>query len=184
MNMKLFKNVDIKDLENILEKGILSLNKSENDNWDDRKRSDNSKDLVYLFKPLEKGDVFPKYGIALIECDVEATKNEIADNDGNKGKYEEYVTEYVPIKNITNVYIPRIFKERLSLSENILEKITWCEILANYFSRKYDNVIEADDNILEVFSKTAPLNSNNFNFFRGENADRTMISLYDVKYLW
>ena len=45
--MILYKNVDIKDLESILTKGILSLNVSGNNNWDDGKRADNSCDVVY-----------------------------------------------------------------------------------------------------------------------------------------
>lgn len=36
--MRLFKNVDICDLGNILEKGLLSMDECGNDNWDDGRR--------------------------------------------------------------------------------------------------------------------------------------------------
>lgn len=41
----LYKNIDINDLESILEKGILSANNSENYNWEDGNRADNSMDV-------------------------------------------------------------------------------------------------------------------------------------------
>lgn len=43
--MKLFKNVDILDLENIMRDGILPISKTGNDNWGENKRSNNSKDI-------------------------------------------------------------------------------------------------------------------------------------------
>ena len=176
--MKLFKNVDICDLESILEKGILSINKSGNDNWYNGKRANNSIDLVYLFKPLNKGDSFPKYGVALIECEVDATQNEINIHDINFGKYEEYVTEKVDVKDITDIYIPEIFIERLSLPEEVFNKITWCGMNAD------DGHIKADTEILKQFAKTAELKSSNSNFFRGVKQDRTMIDLYNVRYIF
>ena len=68
--MMLYKNVDIKDLESILQKGILSLNKSGNNNWNEDKRANNSCDVVYLFKPLTEENSFCQYGAALLEIDI------------------------------------------------------------------------------------------------------------------
>ena len=45
--MKLYKNVDILDLENIMRDGILPISQTNNDNWSDGNRSNNSKDVVY-----------------------------------------------------------------------------------------------------------------------------------------
>lgn len=59
--MKLYKNVDICDLASILEKGILSLDKSGNDNWENEKRAKNPTDRVYLFQPIEgESNSYPK----------------------------------------------------------------------------------------------------------------------------
>lgn len=51
--MKLYKNVDIIDLNNILKDGILPISKTGNDNWSENKRSNNSKDVVYLFSEID-----------------------------------------------------------------------------------------------------------------------------------
>ena len=52
--MTLYKNVDIVDLDSILEKGILSLSESGNNNWIEGKRAPNFKEVVYLFSPTGK----------------------------------------------------------------------------------------------------------------------------------
>lgn len=44
-----YKNVDIRDLQSILSKGILSFDASGNDNWESGKRVSNATDVVYLF---------------------------------------------------------------------------------------------------------------------------------------
>ena len=75
--MVLYKNVDVIDLESILSKGILSLNKSGNNNWGDHKRANNSCDVVYLFKPLTDKNSFCNYGTALLEINI-------PDNDVNE----------------------------------------------------------------------------------------------------
>lgn len=134
--MKLYKNVDIKDLESILAKGILSLNKSGNDNWDEDKRVNNSRDVVYLFKPLTEENSFCKYGIVLLEIDIpdnEVMENQLTENDKNKGKYVEYITDEVPVGYIKGIYIPELFKERIDLPEEIILKISWCGFKANYY---------------------------------------------------
>lgn len=65
--MVLYKNVDICDLESIVKNGILSMDECGNNNWGDGKRSDNDTSVVYLFKPIAEENVFPSYGIALLE---------------------------------------------------------------------------------------------------------------------
>lgn len=179
--MTLYKNVDIKDLESILQKGILSLDESNNNNWDQNKRANNRTDVVYLFKPLTEINTFPKYGVALIKCEVEATQNQIDKYDVNNGKYEEYITCTVTPEQITNIYIPELFKERVELSEETINKITWCDMSAEHFIE--DGFIEANREILEQFANTAELESDYYNFFRGVKNDRTMIDLYNVKYI-
>ena len=183
--MVLYKNVDIKDLESILSKGILSLNKSGNNNWDNGKRVDNSRDVVYMFKPLTEENSFCKYGAALLEINIEddkAKENPLSNNDVNNGKYIEYVAEQVDSKCIKNVFIPEIFKERVDLQDVILHKITWCNMKATYLgeNEKEDCPIE----ILKQFAQTAEImDASEFNFFRGLTEKRTMIDLYDIQYI-
>lgn len=112
--MKLYKNVDILDLENIVREGILPISKTGNDNWSDGNRSNNSKDMVYLFEALNQGDSFMHYGLVLIEIDInDAILNEIDDFDINKGEYIEYIASEVPVNNIKGIYISKIFEEPL-----------------------------------------------------------------------
>ena len=47
--MKLYKNVDILDLENIMREGILPIDVTGNNNWEESRRSNNATDVVYLF---------------------------------------------------------------------------------------------------------------------------------------
>lgn len=76
--MRLFKNVDICDLGNILEKGLLSMDECGNDNWDDGRRGDNSTSVVYLFRPKGEINSFPySYGVELVECDCDAQIHEM-----------------------------------------------------------------------------------------------------------
>ena len=184
--MILYKNVDIKDLESILSKGILSLNVSGNNNWDDGKRADNSCDVVYLFKPLTEENSFCNYGVALLEIDIPDDKikeNQLLENDIYNGKYVEYITDEVSVQYIKTIYIPKIFKERIDLPENILSKITWCGMKANYYG---DSVREnCPDEVLKQFAKTAEImDTSEFNFFRGVTEKREIIDLYDIQYIF
>ena len=184
--MILYKNVDIKDLESILSKGILSLNVSGNNNWDDGKRADNSCDVVYLFRPLTEENSFCNYGVALLEIDIPDDKikeNQLLENDRYNGKYIEYIADEVPAQCIKAIYIPKIFKERIDLPENILSKITWCGMKANYYG---DSGREnCPDEVLKQFAKTAEIiDASEFNFFRGVTEKRTMIDLYDIQYVF
>ena len=186
--MILYKNVDIVDLKSILEKGILSLNESGNNNWDEGKRANNSCDVVYLFKPLTKENSFCRYGVALLEIDItddNVEENMLSKNDINKGKYVEYISNKVAPELITKIYIPEIFKERVDVefSEEVLSKIYWCEIKANYYGE--DGRENCPAEVLEQFAKTAEImDASEFNFFRGVTEERTMIDLYDVQYIW
>ena len=184
--MILYKNVDIKDLESILSKGILSLNVSGNNNWDDGKRADNSCDVVYLFRPLTEENSFCNYGVALLEIDIPDDKikeNQLLENDIYNGKYVEYITDEVSVQYIKTIYIPKIFKERIDLPENILSKITWCGMKANYYG---DSVREnCPDEVLKQFAKTAEImDTSEFNFFRGVTEKREIIDLYDIQYIF
>ena len=184
--MILYKNVDIKDLESILTKGILSLNKSGNNNWDDNKRASNSCDVVYLFNPLTEQNSFCNYGAVLLQIDIpdnEVKENQLLENDRYNGKYIEYITDEVSVQYIKTIYIPKIFKERIDLPENILSKITWCGMKANYYG---DSVREnCPDEVLKQFAKTAEImDASEFNFFRGVTEKRTMIDLYDIQYVF
>lgn len=184
--MVLYKNVDIKDLESILQNGILSLNESRNDNWDEDKRADNSCDVVYLFKPLTEENSFCQYGAALLEIDIvddKVKENQLSENDVNKGKYTEFITDKIDVDCIKAVYIPKLFKDRVNLIEDIISKIIWCEIKANHYGEDERENCPAE--VLEQFAKTAEImDTSEFNFFRGKNEDRTMIDLYDVQYIW
>lgn len=183
--MLLYKNVDISDLESILEKGILSLNESDNDNWEDNKRGDNSKDLVYLFSPI-KGmpNSFPIYGAALLEVEVDATENVIALNDRHFGKYKEYVTSKVLPSQIINIYVPTLFKEKLSdfyEEEEFLSKITFCELSAKYYDGL--ELKKTSVEVLQLFGETARfISTQEYGFFRGIDSEGKVLDLYDVFY--
>ena len=186
MDMILYKNVDIKDLESILQKGILSLNESGNNNWNEDKRANNSCDVVYLFKPLTEENSFCNYGAALLEIDIvddKVKENQLSENDVNFGKYIEYVVDKVDADCIKAIYVPKLFKYRIDLPEDIMAKITWCKLKANYYGKNGKE--NCSDDVLEQFAKTAEImDASEFNFFRGLTAKRTMIDLYDVQYIW
>ena len=177
--MKLFKNVDLIDLESILKDGLMPLD-SVGSNWGNNNRVDNRTDVVYLFK-AQNNDVFPQYGVVLLEVDVDAVENEIADNDVNKGKYQEFIVEgTISPSKIKAAYVPAIFKNRIS--KDIASKVVFVEMLADYWA---DSGLEkACESVLKRFSETAEIESaSDMNFFRGITPKRTMIDLYNVKYL-
>lgn len=90
--MRLFKNVDICDLGNILEKGLQSMDECGNDNWDDGRRGNNSTSVVYLFRPKGEINSFPySYGVALVECDCDAQIHEMSERDVHRDDHVEYV---------------------------------------------------------------------------------------------
>lgn len=101
--LKLYKVVAKEDLKKILKEGILAISKTGNDNWEGNRRADNSKEVVYLFKPLTDQLNFTQYGDVLLEVETTAYRNEIAPNDVNVGKYEEFITFEVKPEEIKGV---------------------------------------------------------------------------------
>lgn len=159
--MKLFKNVDILDLENIMREGILPISKTGNDNWGDGNRSNNSKDVVYLFEALNQGDSFMHYGLVLIEIDInDAISNEIDDFDINKGEYIEYIASEVPVNNIKGIYIPKIFEEPLRAKY----EVDFSEIDVKF----------VDDEDKSIFVDTSNLSTSDFNYLRGIKNNRML----------
>lgn len=183
--MKLYKNVDICDLDSILKNGILSLSSCGNNNWANGKRANNSTDVVYLFSPKTCVNSFTQYGVALVEVDVDcAQKNQMLDSDANIGMYDEYVVSSVSTSEIKAIYIPEIFKSKLKLTESVSDKITWCDMVCNYYTGHFDEKAIATNDVLNEFANTACVEcSKTFNFFRGVSAKNTMIELADVQYI-
>lgn len=173
--MKLFKNVDILDLENIMRDGILPISKTGNDNWGENKRSNNSKDVVYLFEAINQGDSFMHYGLALIEVDINnAILNEIDDFDINKG---EYIASEVSVSNIKGIYIPKIFEEPLRAKyevdfSEIDVKFVDVEFLV--YSPELGEYILADDEDKSIFIDAANLSTSDFNYLRGIKNNRML----------
>lgn len=190
--MILYHNADYKDLPSILKNGILPMSETGNNRWNNKKRADNSQNVVYLFNPIGKQNSFFQYGICLIEVDTDATEKTLDENDYNHGKYTEYVAESVPINQIKAVYIPNIFMERISseLDSEILAKITWCDLYAEEvdeyietgFCKGYLTYKKVSDERLSIFAKTAELKVDGFNYFRGVDETNHMIDLYNIIY--
>lgn len=179
----LYKNVDVCDLESIMEKGILSLDESGNDNWVSEKRVDNPTDCIYLFQPIEdKPNAFPNYGAALLEVDVEdAKKSEFDSLDTHKEDYIEYTVEKVEPEHIKRILIPAAFKERLNLPASVENAVEWCGFSAEVYG---DNGLEpADEHTMELFKNTAPIENSTYDyFFRGLNEKGWLFELYNVRY--
>ena len=179
--MLLYKNVDICDLKSIMENGILSIDECGNNNWDEGKRAENDTSVVYLFSPIGKQNSFPNYGAALLEIQCKAKKNKIGKTDTHVDDYIEYITKRVEPSEIKRVIIPKIFKEYISVPQNV--GITWCELKAECYGN--NGLEERSNKILEQLAKTAPLMSSEwFNFFRGTTEKRTMIDLYNIEYIF
>ncbi|MCR5669633.1 MAG: hypothetical protein K6G10_01385 [Butyrivibrio sp.] len=177
----LYKNVDILDLTSIAQKGILSMDACKNNPWEPGERAANRTDVVYLFKPLhpEVKNSFINYGIVLLQLSLpedSVKENAIGDFDVNRGKYTEYITDYVSVENIVNIYIPEIFKNRIEEYDK-LEKIlpschiSWCDIQFSEWDRAFT------PERLERFAKTAPLSTQQFNYFRGVDEKRRIIDI-------
>lgn len=130
--MKLFKNVGLQELKNILKNGILPISVTGNDNWEEGKRSPNSKEIVYLFKPKTKLNTFMQYGLVLLEVQTKyAKKTKFMPNDYNDGFYNEYVKNEIKPEEIKKIYIPKIFKKQINKTEflnGIEDRITWVEL--------------------------------------------------------
>jgi hypothetical protein len=203
-----YKNVDICDLPSIMSKGILSMDKGGNNNWESDKRANNATDVVYLFRPTGYENSFVNYGVALLEVEVDGVENEILDHDVNKGKYKEYICDCVPPENIRAIYIPEIFKDRVKFRH---PKLKWCGMEAKVFSSElydanrekygtydkftgrkqlwdvdYDestNYMEASDELLDLFAKTANINcSSDYSYFTGVLPNNEVFNLDYIHY--
>ena len=205
--MKLYHNCDIIDLEKILEEGLLPLSKTNNDKWENKKRGDNSRECVYLFKPIGKVNSFPNsYGIVLLEVETEANEVEMLKNDVHFNDYKEYATSEVAPSEIKKIYAPKIFRKKIEkiISEEVFKKIKFVDIEATYYdevickkisklneelAEKYGvfNVktieaprVPASKEIIKKFGETASITIG-FNFFRGKENNK-IIDLYDIEY--
>ncbi|WP_425539458.1 hypothetical protein [Microaceticoccus formicicus] len=190
--MKLYKNVDIEYLERILYEGILPISKTGNNVWDEGLRGNNSLDLVYLAKPLGLQNSFTQYGLVLLEVETNAWKNEMIENDANLGLYDEYVVGEVKPSEIKNIYVPKIFKDRLDeyFNQETLDKITWVEMDAKGYFEEDTVYRNATKEELSIFAKTAALSIEQFNYFRGTIKIKTLFveteeifDIYEVRYL-
>lgn len=166
--MKLYKNVDIEDLEKILAEGILPISVTGNDNWAEGKRTDNSKDKVFLFEEKRHGDSFVGYGLALIEVEVqEAELSEFTTYDVWQDFYTEYVVDRVKPEEIKAVYLPNIFDYGNSIED---KKIQLVDVEFDYYNYKSGEYEAASKDIKEMFSKTARLSTYEFNYLRGKSS--------------
>ena len=181
--MKLYKNVCVRNLNNILKNGILPISATGNNDWADGKRANNSLEVIYLFDPITDANVFPNYGFVLLEVEVEAEENQMAANDSNISKYIEYITNEVSPSEIKNVYIPKFLKDYIEIPEEAFKKVTWVEIDADYYkNQNYKEKVKVDEEALTQFAKTTNLYTNRDNYFRGITKEHEMLDLYNVKY--
>lgn len=130
--MKLFKNVGLQELKDILKNGILPISITGNDNWEENYRSNNSREVVYLFSPKTEFNTFMQYGLVLLEIETKnAVKTEFMPNDVNKDYYDEYIKKEIKPEEIKKIYIPKIFKKQINKTEflnGIEDRITWVEL--------------------------------------------------------
>lgn len=182
--MKLYKNVDIRDLNSILENGILPISVTGNDNWEEGFRSNNSREVVYLFDALNHGDSFVDYGLALIEVEVEATKNEMGKRDANRNSYVEYICDEVKPSQILNVYIPNFVDYNDPRVTKVdYSCITYIEIESEMPYPEFEKVKVVGE-LRKIFEATAPTSTYDAHYLSGENPDRTVISTGSWKYLF
>lgn len=188
--MKLFHNADLYDLDKIYQNGLLPLSETNNCTWSSDKRSDNSKKVVYLFEPKTKKNTFEHYGYALIEVDIDNAKlNKMSDKDSNIDQYNEYVVERVDRKNITNIYVPKVFKNRLKslFSENLFNFVTWVDFTGYYYNQNSE-YLKIDFDIKEKFGKHVSLtvvDKNSFSDFGEKETDEFYPpQISDMRYIF
>lgn len=148
--MKLFKNVGLQELKDILKNGILPISVTGNDNWEENNRSNNSKDVVYLFSPKTELNTFMQYGLVLLEVETEnAIKNKFMKNDVNKDYYDEFIKDKINPNEIKKIYIPKILKKQIEKTDflNGLEnQIIWVDLKELPEELKdYENTVNVSD---------------------------------------
>ena len=130
--MKLFKNVGLQELKDILKNGILPISVTGNDNWEENYRSNNSREVVYLFKPKGKLNTFMQYGLVLLEVQTKyAKKTKFMPNDHNDEFYDEYIKNEIKPEEIKNIYIPKIFRKQIEKTDflkGIENQVTWVDL--------------------------------------------------------
>lgn len=197
--MTLYHNADINDLEAICRDGLVSLDVSKNDKWEEGHRAANRTDVVYLFNPTTSQNSFVNFGAALIAVDVDdAEKSELAENDRGRGKYDEYTVKSVLVDNIVKILIPKIFKDlifsRTTFSDNVLEKIEWCDMSAEILRDVIPNRTDRFGIGTSVYSAATAEElaslvkmgkiflASSYCYFRGLSESGEIIDFYNVKY--
>jgi hypothetical protein len=197
--MILYHNADINDLEAICRDGLVSLDVSKNDKWEEGHRAANRTDVVYLFNPTTSQNSFVNFGAALIEVDVDdAEKSELDENNRGRGKYYEYTVKSVSVDNIVKILITKIFKEiilsQTTFSDNVLEKIEWCgmsaEILRDVIPNRTDrfgigtSVYSAAtaEELASLVKMGKIFLASSYCYFRGLSESGEIIDFYNVKY--
>lgn len=179
--MKLFKNVDIEDLDKILKEGILPISKTGNNNWGSNNRAKNSEDVVYLFNPVKKNTAMVTYGLALIEVETtNATQVEFSEFDSWGEHYSEYITDEIPVSEIKAVYLPNIFNysERPVDLSNPLIKLVDVEFFA--WSNEFKNMSPASTERKSALAKTNRISTYDFNYLRIKENDNSISDVSDV----
>lgn len=179
--MKLFKNVDIEDIQAIMANGILPISVTGNNNWNNNNRANNSCDHVYLFKPTGNLNTFVQYGMLLLEVEVDdATQNEIQSADFNRGSYDEFIISEVKPEQVTNIYAPAIFREQIQPFVDGLN-VTYVEISAEHYGE--DDLVQASEETLLQFRNTIlGISTNDSNYFRGLKPSGAILDIYNVRY--
>ena len=186
--MKLYKNVDIKDLASICKDGILPANVCKNFNWEDGKRGNGSQDVVYLAKYIGELNTACQYGLALIEIEIdesEVKENPLTPYDINADLYEEYICDEVRPDQIAAIYVPEVVKEYVGIPEEIENKITWCGMAAKLdFGYKLGLLDASETEIKNFVSMVKEFNACGFNFFRAYTPENTVADIYKIKYIF
>lgn len=193
-----YKNVDIKDLESILEHGLLSMDESGNNNWDDGRRANNPTNVVYLFKPKNR-NCLVMYGLILLEIreEISARRVDFCQNDYNVENYDEFVVDRVVPQEIKAIYAPLFLKERISamLPKDVTSHITWVEFKAyvytpdaaqavkfDRFGSGYRECIAYEYSLMQKDS--CNLSTNDFNYFRGFDKNRLICDYPILDYIF
>lgn len=137
-----------------------------------------NQDSIY-FSPTKERNSLIENGMVLIEFKVPEVYIEKSEE---KDDYIEYKLREEPeIEYITSIYIPEIFKSRISVPKNIYKQIKWCKIKA--YCEYESGVYECSEDKLKRLGQTALLNSYESNYFKGKNKDKSKIELKNITYI-